>query len=617
MRRSNALARLSLPSILLGLMAGAGRAQNLEIHYINVGWGGSVLVKGPNGTTVLLEAGYGGDGTDFVVPYLESIGIAPSEGLDYMILGHRHCDHVGGMDEVIEAGYDVHVANYTNGSSSTPTCYNEWKNAAQDTSAGAPIVMPVGTEIDLGSGATLTCIANNGSIIGGGSVDVSAENDRSIALLVQYGGFDFLWASDLGGGDEDNPCTGRSSSQVDVETSVLQAISPGGAYPMIAAGGIDVLHSNHHGAESSTNANYMNLAEPALAVISVGAGQESGWNRPRKDVVEKVLLSQASCVTAPPAVVLQTEEGNPTGSTTSFAGYCVGDIAISTNGVSAFTVAADGQVTVGPDERAAAQLPRTFALDSAGGGPPPPSDTTPPVLSNVQATNIASKTATITWTTNEAADSVLQYGKTTSYGSTKSDPDLVTSHGFSLSSLSTNTTYHYRVKSTDAAGNLAVGTDHSFHTGTLTNYPPSAATLLQGTPNAGSVADLASDDNLYYVVNSTTVGTRKTDWYGDVTVSQAPSSIAVLTVKYTGKYSLTVTQTMHLWDWTTSTWVQISSKSVGTSEKSITVIPASFAPYISATGQIRLRVLGTGGSVDFTGSTDRIRFTIETAGTSL
>jgi len=31
--------------------------QNLEIHYINVGWGDSVIVKGPDGTTVLLEAG--------------------------------------------------------------------------------------------------------------------------------------------------------------------------------------------------------------------------------------------------------------------------------------------------------------------------------------------------------------------------------------------------------------------------------------------------------------------------------------------------------------------------------------------------------------------------------
>ena len=87
--------------------------QNLEIHYINVGWGDSVFVKGPNGTTVLLEAGNTGMGTSRVVPYLQSIGIQPANGLDYMIGGHQHCDHIGGLDEVIRAGYDVHIKSYT------------------------------------------------------------------------------------------------------------------------------------------------------------------------------------------------------------------------------------------------------------------------------------------------------------------------------------------------------------------------------------------------------------------------------------------------------------------------------------------------------------------------
>src|SRR5262245_32901347 len=78
-------------------------AQQLEIHYINVGWGGSVLVKGPDGTTVLMEAGNTGKGTNVVVPYLKSIGIQPANGLDYTIAGHQHCDHIGGLDEVINA----------------------------------------------------------------------------------------------------------------------------------------------------------------------------------------------------------------------------------------------------------------------------------------------------------------------------------------------------------------------------------------------------------------------------------------------------------------------------------------------------------------------------------
>ena len=337
----------------------------LEIHYINVGWGGSVLVKGPDGTTVLLEAGNTGKGSGKVVPYLQSIGIVPADGIDYTIAGHQHCDHIGGLDEVINAGYDVHVKNYYNGSSNTSSCVTQWNAAAATTTAGAPVTMPIGAVIPLGNGATLTAVAVNGNLVGGGSVPVSDENDRSIAVLIKYGGFDYLWASDLGGGNIDQSCTGRfTSSQTDVESSVIQAISPGGASPLISAGGIDAIHVNHHGSESSTNMNWMNLSRPAVALIGTGAGQSAGWDFPRIDVVEHVLLAQATaCITAPPALVLQTEEGAPTGSLTSFAGFCVGDIKLTTDGVSSFTVAGDGQVTEGPNEVAAAGLPRSFALD--------------------------------------------------------------------------------------------------------------------------------------------------------------------------------------------------------------------------------------------------------------
>jgi len=216
-------------------------AQQLEIHYIDVGWGGSVFIKGPDGTAVLMEAGNTGKGTAYVVPYLKSIGIQPANGFDYMIGGHQHCDHIGGLDEVINAGYNVRIKQYYNGSTTTSTCVSGWNSAAATTTAGAPVAMPVGTVIPLGSGAKITCVARNGQIIGGGSVSVSDENDRSIALLIQYGGFDFLWASDLGGGPD--ACTGRSTGQLDVETSVIQAISPGGAFPLISAEGIDLLHA--------------------------------------------------------------------------------------------------------------------------------------------------------------------------------------------------------------------------------------------------------------------------------------------------------------------------------------------------------------------------------------
>jgi beta-lactamase superfamily II metal-dependent hydrolase len=373
-------------------LAAPSLAQNLEIHYINVGWGSSVLVKGPNGTTVLMEAGDTGKGTAEVVPYLQSIGLPPSAGLDYTIAGHQHCDHIGGLDEVIGAGYDVRVRNYYNGSNNASSCVTEWNAAAAATSAGAPMRASPGDEIPLGNGATLTVLASLGDIIGGASVPATNENDLSIAVLIQYGGFDYLWASDLGGGNVDTTCTGRSTTQVDVETAVVRAISPGGAWPLISSGGVDVINVNHHGSESSTNMNWMNYSRPAVAIVPTGAGQASNWFLPRIDVVDKVLrATAAACITAPPAFVVQTEEGSPTGSLTSFTGYSVGNIKVTTNGAGTFTLSADGRVNQGPNEVAAAGLPRTFLLDDAGG-----SDTTPPATAITSPASGATVSGVIT-----------------------------------------------------------------------------------------------------------------------------------------------------------------------------------------------------------------------------
>ena len=123
----------------------------------------------------------------------------------------------------------------------------------------------------------------------------------------------------------------------------------------------------------------MNYSRPAVAVIPTGAGQSADWHLPRIDVVDKVLRATATaCVTVPGAFVVQTEEGNPIGAQTSRTGYSVGNVRVTTNGASTFTLSADGQVNQGPNEVAAAGFPRSFALDDAGGGGP---DTTPPTTS--------------------------------------------------------------------------------------------------------------------------------------------------------------------------------------------------------------------------------------------
>lgn len=104
---------------------------------------------------------------------------------------------------------------------------------------------------------------------------------------------------------------------------------------------------------------------------------------------------------------------------------------------------------------------RAFFPDGSTG-----SDTTPPVISSVQAGSITGSSATITWTTDELSDSEVEYGLTTSYGSLETDPSDVNNHSVTLTGLSENTTYHYRVSSTDPSGNTSVSGDYTFTTTT-------------------------------------------------------------------------------------------------------------------------------------------------------
>lgn len=75
-----------------------------------------------------------------------------------------------------------------------------------------------------------------------------------------------------------------------------------------------------------------------------------------------------------------------------------------------------------------------------------------PVISNVQVTNITRTTAMITWTTDVAADSSVDYGLSASYGDTVSNASLVTNHSLTLTGLVPGMTYHYRVSSTNSGG---------------------------------------------------------------------------------------------------------------------------------------------------------------------
>ncbi|HVU06255.1 MAG TPA: peptidoglycan-binding protein [Candidatus Paceibacterota bacterium] len=130
---------------------------------------------------------------------------------------------------------------------------------------------------------------------------------------------------------------------------------------------------------------------------------------------------------------------------------------------------------IGPDLGAVT----LFGSNGLNGSNPNPAytryiaSTTPPVISSIASSTTAT-TATITWTTDKVASSTVRYGASSSYGSASSSSAYVTSHSVTLTGLTANTAYHFRVESGDPDNNYATSSDKTF---TTSSGGPSAPTV--------------------------------------------------------------------------------------------------------------------------------------------
>jgi DNA-binding beta-propeller fold protein YncE len=129
--------------------------------------------------------------------------------------------------------------------------------------------------------------------------------------------------------------------------------------------------------------------------------------------------------------------------------------------------------------------------------------------------------------------------------------------------------------------------------GGTTDVLPSSFTIEAGSLGGGTAANLNADDNAYLVVRSNKAATRTATWYGSfLSVDNATSSLAAT---YKGLSSSTCTQVISIFRWTDSTWVQLDSRSIGTSEVEVAGLtpPGTLTDFVSGTsgtGEVRVRI---------------------------
>jgi hypothetical protein len=85
----------------------------------------------------------------------------------------------------------------------------------------------------------------------------------------------------------------------------------------------------------------------------------------------------------------------------------------------------------------------------------------PPLISGVFASGIVSNSATVNWSTDEAATSYVQFGLSSYTSTTPVDSTMVNQHSVVLSNLSASSLYHFRVGSTNSAGGTTLSPDYT------------------------------------------------------------------------------------------------------------------------------------------------------------
>lgn len=217
---------------------------NLEVHFIDVGQGDSILIKKGN-ESMLIDAGDNGKG-EIVVNYLNDQNIT---SLKYVIATHPHADHIGGMADVLN-NFDVERIIMPNAINNTKTFEN-----LLDTIADKGLKIreaKSGDRYEL-NGASFVILAPNAETY-------QDLNNYSVVVKLTNGNNSYLFTGD---------------AEALSEKEIIDAYNY-----MIKS---DVLKLGHHGSTTSTSEEFFNMVNPKYGVITVGEGNTYG--HPHREII--------------------------------------------------------------------------------------------------------------------------------------------------------------------------------------------------------------------------------------------------------------------------------------------------------------------------------------------
>ncbi len=247
----SSMSLLLISLLIICLPAGFYKHGILEVVFLDVGQGDSILIKTPQGKFILLDGGgshYYPVGQKKVVPYLHHRGVRE---LFMIINSHPDSDHLQGLIEIaapIPFEYAAVPETLINSEE-----YEELKTIAW--SRGAPVLTAAaGQRINIEEGLGLQVLYPPADLYS------DDNNDHSLVLRCEFGDFSLLLPGDL----EQEGLQYLTEHNQSLDTVVVKV--------------------PHHGSRDSLSEEFYDGLNPCVAVISVG--ENNIYGHPSQEVLE-------------------------------------------------------------------------------------------------------------------------------------------------------------------------------------------------------------------------------------------------------------------------------------------------------------------------------------------
>jgi len=217
----------------------------MQVHFINVGQGDSILIESPSGKTMLIDGGVKGAGQQ-IVSYLKELGI---NKLDIVVATHPDADHIGGLIPVLD---NMTIEQfYDSGKVHTSQTFEEMLTRIDE--KNIPYHVPkIGDDIEFDKDVNVKVLNANDQ--------ATDNNDASIVLKMTYGNVSFLLTGDAGVALE------KEMLQYDVKATVLKA--------------------GHHGSNTSSSEEFIQAVKPEVTILSYG--EDNKYGHPHAEIVDRL-----------------------------------------------------------------------------------------------------------------------------------------------------------------------------------------------------------------------------------------------------------------------------------------------------------------------------------------